>query len=54
MSKDLFIQIYGVISILFPAVCYFWGHYRGYKWARKNPDKLHIEIFFEIDKETKP
>lgn len=26
-------------------------HYFGYRWARRNPDKMWIEIFFTIEKQ---
>ena len=41
-----------IIAKMILFICFIlYVHYSGYKFARKNPDKLYIEYWFEVDKE---
>lgn len=42
-----------ICSLLSPILWFYLGHYFGFKWGRKHPDKSYIEFFIEFDK-TKP
>ena len=50
MDKETTETILLIASIISPFFWYFLGNYNGYKWARKNPDKLYIEKFFDVKK----
>lgn len=43
-----------VTSVIAPFVFYGLGHYHGYKWGRRNPEKIYLEYFFEVEKKEQP